>query len=253
MERSSSQSKMTQPLDHEEAKAPSYVREPPSYSKWPRQGHETADPSELPIGIHKKYAFRTPRRLVIRHSNHLRTDFDVFVQSEGTDPSSLPDQNPENFTKIIDGIGPYFRVLSSINRLWRDSKTNQPLFRVNRRFWQNLYEVSAVNKQGDPVHEITSIDTNYFRTGGYLLDRFQMCLNGGDGMREYAKIEAKGDSYNKTRLEVFCDGRKIMKINRTDSWAYLLCMKRLTWVVDLEAGVDASLAAIIVGLSSDIL
>ncbi|KAI5300991.1 hypothetical protein KEM56_002057 [Ascosphaera pollenicola] len=224
---------------------------PPGY---PNAGPPLEDPkagahATPGIGLFPKYVFNTPTRLVIRHVNHLRNNFDVYIQNGSEGPTSVTDEH--NLDKIMSGTAPI--IAWGSNRLWTDAKTGQPLFRIKQKSMRYSYNILAADGKGEPTRDMGLIDTHDVSTFGHLVDHFDLVVNGGAGMQQYAKLEAKSDSVTKSHLEVMCDGRRVMSFRRTDTLAYLLCGKRLTWEVDLEPGVDACLAAMIVGVSSDIL
>ncbi|KAI5282169.1 hypothetical protein KEM54_002931, partial [Ascosphaera aggregata] len=159
-----------------ESQLPEELADPPAYSEHipERQllhGPEGAGRSNItnndgpppayhPIGIFKKFAYQTPRKLVIKQSDLFRTDLNVYLcqddnlESRSTSGSAATD-GEEDLKKILSGTSPY--ITGNRQRMWSDAETNRSLFRVYNGSFSRSWTIEAVNSNGVPARLLTTI------------------------------------------------------------------------------------------------
>ena len=79
-----------------------------------------------------------------------------------------------------------------------------------------------------------------------LKDKLEVTVKNAAGDGEDTTLHVQGQDIWKQRTNVYLGDKVVMTAKRTDKWSVYVPGKKLEWVVDVAAGMDISLAAVIV-------
>lgn len=179
---------------------------------------------------------------VLQHGKGLSSGKFTVFQPEGTYVSEKsacaekqPEQSPQNGTLMyVDG---QFGTLDA-KRSFRDN-SGLPLF--------DLYHKAAgvtwyVELPGGNDTAIARLAPRF----SALKDKLEVCVKNAAANGEDTILHVQGQDIWKQRTNVYLGDKVVMTVKRTDKWSVYLPGKNLEWMVDVVAGMDISLATVIV-------
>ncbi|KAK2591214.1 hypothetical protein QQS21_011099 [Conoideocrella luteorostrata] len=123
-------------------------------------------------------------------------------------------------------------------RAFRDA-SGLPLFDVYHRAIGVTWYVELPGGNGAPIARIMP-------RFSALKDNLEVCLKNAAADGEEVRLHVRGQDIWKQRTNVYLGDKVVMTAKRTDKLSVYLPTKKLEWVVDIAAGMDISLASLIV-------
>lgn len=193
--------------------------------------------SKHPIAIRDEHVVDQPTTIRVQQHGKGLSEAKFTVLRDGgqlVNEKASAEPSPPEAIFQVDG-----KVLSSQGRRHFTDASGLPIFELYHKFSSATWFVELPGGNDTAIVRLAPRSSS-------LKDDLEVMVRNAAANAEETTLRVRGQDIWKQRANVEVDGKVVMTVKKTDKWSSYLPGRNPEWQVDLAAGMDVSLASVIV-------